>query len=301
MNKKLFLIPITLMSCFMSACTYRTPHVSLNEILTLATDKTGYYYINDDYYRDFNEGVFNILKTNLEDAELDGNKYYESGYKTDSIFYSFNIENKYKKMDIFNIRVYATGYVETHVAGSGWFIAPESQTTLYTIDKEKANKLFQEVTEYTAQVEAERETERETALEAHSLDKFFTTFSNMKHRQVEWMEKGSAYKEPRVFYDVHTVEDKDGDILEALTTLEYEVIEPRNYYPFDDTLMLKIELEEENYTMLRISSYSCMAQLVCSYESKYYGLCTAERYYSVNREQLDNLFLTVYNKIEDNK
>ena len=58
-------------------------------------------------------------------------------------------------MDIFNIRVYATGYVETYVAGSGWFIAPESQTTLYTIDKEKANKLFQEVTEYTAQIEAE--------------------------------------------------------------------------------------------------------------------------------------------------
>ena len=240
MNKKLFLIPITLMSCFMSACTYRTPHVSLNEILTLATDKTGYYYINDDYYRDFNEGVFNILKTNLEDAELDGNKYYESGYKTDSIFYSFNIGNKYKKMEYFSIQVYVTGYVETHVTGSGWFIAPESQTTLYTIDKEKANKLFQEVTEYTAQIEAEVQAEKQAALEKNTLEKFFTTFSNMKYRHVEYMKKREEYGEPRLGYEHYIITDKDGDILEDLTNLEYEDMGKEDYYSFDDTSMLVI-------------------------------------------------------------
>ena len=296
MNKKLFLIPITLMSCFMSACTYRTPHVSLNEILTLATDKTGYYYINDDYYRDFNEGVFNILKTNLEDAELDGNKYYESGYKTDSIFYSFNIGNKYKKMDIFNIRVYVTGYVETHVAGSGWFIAPESQTTLYTIDKEKANKLFQEVAEYTAQIEAEVQAEKQAALEKNTLEKFFTTFSNMKYRHMEYMEKREEYGEPRLGYEHYIITDKDGDILEDLTNLEYEDMGDKDYYRFDDTSMLRIELDDEDYTMLQISEYSQIACLYCNYVSKYYGLCTAEQCFSVNKDKLNNLFVKVRNK-----
>ena len=296
MNKKLFLIPITLMSCFMSACTYRTPHVSLNEILTLATDKTGYYYIHDDYYRDFNEGVFNILKTNLEDAELDGNKYYESGYKTDSIFYSFNIGNKYKKMDIFNIRVYATGYVETYVAGSGWFIAPESQTTLYTIDKEKANKLFQEVTEYTAQIEAEVQAEKQAALEKNTLEKFFTTFSNMKYRHVEYMKKREEYGEPRLGYEHYIITDKDGDILEDLTNLEYEDMGDKDYYSFDDTSMLRIELDDEDYTMLQISEYSQIACLYCNYVSKYYGLCTAEQCFSVNKDKLNNLFAKVRNK-----
>ena len=270
----------------MSACTYRTPHVSLNEILTLATDKTGYYYINDDYYRDFNEGVFNILKTNLEDAELDGNKYYESGYKTDSIFYSFNIGNKYKKMDIFNIRVYATGYVETHVAGSGWFIAPESQTTLYTIDKEKANKLFQEVTEYTAQIEAEVQAEKQAALEKNTLEKFFTTFSNMKYRHVEYMKKREEYGEPRLGYEYYIIEDKDGDILEDLTNLEYEDMGDKDYYSFDDTSMLRIELDDEDYAMLQISEYSQIACLYCNYVSKYYGLCTAEKCFSVNSAKI---------------
>ncbi len=296
MNKKLFLIPITLMSCFMSACTYRTPHVSLNEILTLATDKTGYYYINDDYYRDFNEGVFNILKTNLEDAELDGNKYYESGYKTDSIFYSFNIGNKYKKMDIFNIRVYATGYVETYVAGSGWFIAPESQTTLYTIDKEKANKLFQEVTEYTAQIEAEVQAEKQAALEKNTLERFFTTFSNMKYRHVEYLEKREEYGEPRLGCNHYIITDKDGDILEDLTNLEYEDMSENDYCRFDDTSMLRIELDDEDSSMLQISEYSQIACLYCDYVSKYNGLCTAKQCFSVNKDKLNNLFAKVRDK-----
>ncbi len=296
MNKKLFLIPITLMSCFMSACTYRTPHVSLNEILTLATDKTGYYYINDDYYRDFNEGVFNVLKTNLEDAELDGNKYYESGYKTDSIFYSFNIGNKYKKMDIFNIRVYATGYVETYVAGSGWFIAPESQTTLYTIDKEKANKLFQEVTEYTAQIEAEVQAEKQAALEKNTLEKFFTTFSNMKYRHMEYLEKREEYGEPRLGCNHYIITDKDGDILEDLTNLEYEDMSENDYCRFDDTSMLRIELDDEDSSMLQISEYSQIACLYCDYVSKYNGLCTAKQCFSVNKDKLNNLFAKVRNK-----
>ncbi len=296
MNKKLFLIPITLMSCFMSACTYRTPHVSLNEILTLATDKTGYYYINDDYYRDFNEGVFNVLKTNLEDAELDGNKYYESGYKTDSIFYSFNIGNKYKKMDIFNIRVYATGYVETYVAGSGWFIAPESQTTLYTIDKEKANKLFQEVTEYTAQIEAEVQAEKQAALEKNTLEKFFTTFSNMKYRHMEYLEKREEYGEPRLGCNHYIITDKDGDILEDLTNLEYEDMSENDYCRFDDTSMLRIELDDEDSSMLQISEYSQIACLYCDYASKYNGLCTAKQCFSVNKDKLNNLFAKVRNK-----
>ena len=296
MNKKLFLIPITLMSCFMSACTYRTPHVSLNEILTLATDKTGYYYINDDYYRDFNEGVFNILKTNLEDAELDGNKYYESGYKTDSILYSFNIGNNYKKMDYFSIQVYATGYVETHVTGSGWFIAPESQTTLYTIDKEKANKLFQEVTEYTTQIEAEVQAEKQAALEKNTLEKFFTTFSNMKYKHVEYMKKREEYGEPRLGYEHHIITDKDGDILEDLTNLEYEDMGDKDYYSFDDTSMLRIELDDEDNSMLQISEYSQIACLYCNYVSKYNGLCTAGQYFSVNKDKLNNLFAKVRNK-----
>ena len=272
MNKKLFLIPITLMSCFMSACTYRTPHVSLNEILTLATDKTGYYYINDDYYRDFNEGVFN------------------------SIFYSFNIGNKYKKMDIFNIRVYATGYVETHVAGSGWFIAPESQTTLYTIDKEKTNKLFQEVTEYTAQIEAEVQAEKQAALEKNTLEKFFTTFSNMKYRHMEYMEKREEYGEPRLGYEHYIITDKDGDILEDLTNLEYEDMGDKDYYSFDDTSMLRIELDDEDYTMLQISEYSQIACLYCNYVSKYYGIKKDEKCFSVNKDKLNNLFAKVRDK-----
>ena len=298
MNKKLLLLPITLTSSFLGACTYRTEHIPLSEIFTISTNDTGCYYMNNEYYKDFDDGVFNILKTNLEDAKLEGNKRYSEDYRTNSVNFNFYAENRYKKMDYFSIQVYVTGYVETYVSGSGWPVAPENQQTLYTINKETVKKVYQEVVERTANVEADIEAEKQAALEAHSLDKFFTTFSNMEHRQVEWMEKGSAYKEPRVFYDVHTVEDKDGDILEALTTLEYNAIEPNDFYSFDDTLMLTIELEEENYTMLRISSYSCMAQLVCSYESKYYGLCSAERYYTVNREKLDNLFLTVYNKIE---
>ena len=298
MNKKLLLLPITLMSSFLGACTYRTEHIPLNEIFTISTNGTGYYYMNDEYYKDFDDGVFNILKTNLGDAKLEGNKRYNEDYRTDSVNFTFYVENRYKKMDYFSVQVYVTGYVETYVSGSGWLVAPENQQTLYTINKETAKKVYQEVVERTANVKADIEAEKHSALEAHSLDKFFTTFSNMKYRQVEWMEKGSAYKEPRVFYDVRTVEDKDGDILEALTTLEYNAIEPNDFYSFDDTLMLKIELEEEDYTMLRISSYSCMAQLVCSYESKYYGLCNAERYYTVNREKLDNLFQKVHSKIE---
>lgn len=296
MKKKLLLLPIALLSSFLGACTYRAPHVSLYEILTLSTDETGYYYIKDEYYKDFNEGVFNILKTNLEDAELESNKYYNVAYMTDSIYYSFSIENKYKKMDIFNIRVYATGYVETHVSGSGWFIAPESQTTLYTIDKEKANKLFQEVTEYTAQIEAEIEAERKAALEEHTLEKFFITFSNMKHREVQYTEKREEYKEPRVGYEQYTIEDKDGDILEALTDLEYEDMGEKDYYPFDDASMLRIELDDEDYTMLQISEYSQTAYLNCTYVSKYYGLCSAAQYFSVNKDKLDTLFAKVRNK-----
>lgn len=45
MNKKLLLIPITLMSCFMGACTYDVKHVGINEILDYSLDSTGYFFI----------------------------------------------------------------------------------------------------------------------------------------------------------------------------------------------------------------------------------------------------------------
>ena len=296
MKKKLFLLPIALLSTFLGACTYRTEHIPLSEIFTISTNGTGYYYMNDEYYKDFDDGVFNILKTNLEDAKLEGKKRYSEDYKTDSVNFNFYVENGYKKMDYFSIQVYVTGYVETHVAGSGWFIAPESQTTLYTIDKEKANKLFQEVTEYTAQIEAEVQAEKQAALEKNTLEKFFTTFSNMKYRHVEYMKKREEYGEPRLGYEHYIITDKDGDILEDLTNLEYEDMGDKDYYSFDDTSMLRIELDGEDYTMLQISEYSQIACLYCNYVSKYYGLCTAEQCFSVNKDKLNTLFAKVRNK-----
>ena len=69
-----------------------------------------------------------------------------------------------------------------------------------------------------------------------------------------------------------------------------------DYCSFDDTSMLRIELDDEDYTMLQISEYSQIACLYCNYVSKYNGLCTAGQYFSVNKDKLNNLFVKVRNK-----
>ena len=283
MKKKLLLLPIVLMSSFMGACSYRTEFVRLEEILTLDSNINSQYYIDGSFNIDMLDEVYKFFQTNLVGAELVKRGTYDDGYKVKSVSYGFDFEQRYKKMDYFYITVYTTGYIDVMSTGSGWPMSPERQCAVYKIDKEKAQKTYKDVSDYTRELEERIEQERQEELEKLTLENFFASFSNMEYRRIIHDREGYDSNRHRPYHVEHVFMNND-DLYEDILGLGYEeVIDDTNY---DDSIC--VILKTDNDTQLTIERYG--AFLVGYYDSKFYDSpLSVNRNFKLNEERVDNL------------
>ena len=128
MKKKLILLPILLVPCFLSACDYRTEHIKLQEILDINDGHDSRIYVtegiaetNYEYFDniDYDLSAYKIFQENLKDAELVG-LTDGLGNINEFVSYSFNLNDKYKKMSSFFIYTYKDGTVITYCNTAVW-------------------------------------------------------------------------------------------------------------------------------------------------------------------------------------
>ena len=275
------------MSSFVGACSYRSEFIPLEEIFTITSRSNRQYYIDDSYNIDLLDEVFTILQENLNDAELVKRDRYEDSYRVRSVTYCFSVEDYYKKMDYFSINVYTTGYVETAVSGSGWLVSPESQYALYKIDKEKADKVYQDVNNYKIAYEKGIEDERQEELNKLTLENFFASFSNTEHRRIVHERREYDEKRHRPYYVNNVFIDNDS-LYEDIVGLGYE--EVTSDYGYDNSIRILLTIDDG--PQLTIMPYS--AYLVGYYKSKYYEtFLSVERVYKLNEEKANNLFMKI--------
>ena len=308
MKKKLLVLPIVLFSSFLGACEYRTEFIPLKDIFTINKDDNyGYYYYDNYEYRDYKDGVLNILKTYTSDAEyvkrINDSSDFRRSYNVKTINYRFNISGDYKKMNYFIINAYETGDIEVRVSGAGWPMSPQDQNSLYRISEETAAELFSAVGSYVEDMNTGMAEEKETAREASTIDKFLVAYSSLESRTITY-----TYS----FYDRNVkrqcvmdifVPDGDGEYLELLVDLDYKRYDvdefgfSERYVSIDTSNCLRIDANEDWYMI--IDYRDAVGCVYYEYESKYQGPSVYYYYISVNQNKCDALYKKIYNEIKD--
>lgn len=301
MKKKLFLLPIALLSTFLGACTYRTEFIPLKDIFNIdKQDNYGYYSYKNNEYCDYKGDISNIFKTYVGEAEVV--KKIDSGissldYNLNKIDYRFNIGGDYKKMNYFFVTAFETGDIEVRVSGAGWPMSPEDQNTLYKLNDEATGKLFQEITTYTEDMITGLEEEKEAVKEASKIDNFFTAYSNLEKRYVTY----SYY-----FYDRNVkrpcvreidVPDNDGEYLELLVDLEYKRYAENNGIFVNNEDCIKVTINEQWHMVL--DYMQATGYVYYEYESKYQGLTAYEYCFTVNQSKIDTLYRKIYEQVKN--
>ena len=302
MKKKILLLPITLLSSFLSACTYRTEFIPLEEIYTIdREDNAGYYYYEDTEYCDYCCDMFNILKTYTSNAELikkidDSIPYRGNNIK--SIYYRFYINDSFKKMDYFTITAYDTGDIEVRVSGADWPMSPENQNTLYKIDEKTTTDLFSAVASYVEDMEATLKEEEGAAEEASKIDNFFTAYSNLPNKKVTYAYIDYEPRESRQRVREIDIPDKDGDILESLVGLEYKIRKDNGGYIYVDSSN-SIRVAVNDGWRMTLDYMNATGFVYYEYVSKYNGPSVYSYSFTVNSIKIETLQKKLYSKIKD--
>lgn len=307
MKKKLFLLPIALLSTFLGACTYRTEFIPLKDIFNIDKQNNfGYFSYKNQDYCDYKGDISNIFKTYVGEAEVV--KKIDSGissldYNLNKIDYRFNISGDYKKMNYFFVTAFETGDIEVRVSGAGWPMSPEDQNTLYKLNDEATGKLFQEITTYTEDMIAGLEEEKEAAKEASTIDKFLAAYSTLENRKVTYSYSGHDSKIKRPYVREIDISDKDGEYLELLVDLEYKRYSDDVTYGFDEYIHVSssdcIKVNADEGWRMTLDYKEATGYMYYEYKSKYQGLASYTYYFSVNQSKINALYEKIYNEIKN--
>ena len=305
MKKKLLLLPIVLFSSFLGACEYRTEFIPLKDIFTIEKGYSlGSCRYNDRKQFDYDDSLFNILKTYTSDAEAvgieDGSTYR---YNIKTINYSFNISNPYKKMDYFSITVYETGDIETNVSGPGWPMSPKPQRYLYKISEGTTSELFEKVDTRFKEIDAVIEAEKEEAKEASTIDKFIAAYSTLENRKVTYSYSGHDSRIKRPYVREIDIPDNDGEYLELLVDLEYKRYSDDVTYGFDEYIHVSssdcIKVTANEGWFMTLDYKEATGYMYYEYKSKYQSIGSYTYYFSVNQSKINALYEKIYNQVKD--
>ncbi len=305
MKKKLLLLPVVLFSSFLGACEYRTEFIPLKDIYTIDKGYSlGSCRYNDEKHFDYDNSLFDILKTYTSDAEVvgieDGSTYR---YNIKTIDYSFNISNSYKKMDYFSITVYETGDIETNVSGAGWPMSPKPQRYLYKISEETTSELFEKVDTRFKEIDAVLEAEKEEAKEASTIDKFLAAYSALENRKVTYSYSGHDSRIKRPYVREIDIPDNDGEYLELIVDLEYKRYGDDVTYGFDEYIHVSssdcIKVTANEGWWMTLDYKEATGYMYYEYKSKYQSLGSYTYYFSVNQSKVNALYEKIYNEVKD--
>ena len=309
MNKKLLLIPITLMSCFMSACGIHTEHIALGEMLGYVKEcNSPYYRVSDKYdygfdysdlYVDYDYSIYNIINTNLVDATLVGRTDgYTGSYNSKSVEYRFETQKFHKKMDYFTINVYDDGTVNTHASGSGWLFYPKAQYTEYQISKEAANKIINDTKAVVKEYEAIKEEKQNEAKEYATFENFFKEYAKKENTSINYRLLAEYDGHYGRYFNEYTIDDKDGDVLEDLMGLEYQFEEYR--INIDSEQNIIVHANSDWFMLIDYTSGNGYMQYTYEVPSPIGGVDCITKYFTVNRSKL-NALTDKLSKLVDNQ
>ena len=296
MKKKLLLLPVILMSGVLTACGIKIDHVSLKEMYdtkkfdnyascNLNFPGVGVEYVNDD-----NQKIFNILKGYTYDAEMIGkiDTYSSITYDKKTITYSFDIEDRPKKMCYFEMRFYDNGRIETYAAGNGSFFYPKEQYTAYKIDESVAKSLFTEVTDYALEYTRNR-VKQDTRIEDFTERLTYNRVNDFGLRI-------QTNEEPprQLTYDVV---DKTGAVLNVFKEIKFETTDVE----LEVNLYKCISIAANSYWRMFIDYENCNGYMKYEYDSPLEegGHGTVMQFFRANRPGVTNLYGTIFDMISD--
>jgi len=267
MKKKLLLLPIALMSSFLSACEYEVAHVSLEEILDFGTEsiENSMVWINKKSDRDYNGKLWEIIK-NYSSKVTKQDKYTNEG----DIYLSYNFNPKtqlHKDFNYFSVDLFKDGRINTYCSGSGFTRTPKNQLTTYTLEKEDMDKLMGDIDARLEEIKQIKIDEEAKAKEKAGIYKFLNALENPNKDYSPSM----IYYEKEVYVErgmrkTRTVQDGvklTTELVDDLRNLEYKEIDKE--ISFSDRTVLKCEVSNDWYLLFH--EYQPYAQIHYSYDN----------------------------------
>ena len=138
MNKKLFLIPMTLISCLLSSCG-SSKHIELKEYFEIKQDYSHVMIDEEDQY-DYGHAVGDILSNYVSSAKKQA--FYSKEAKQPWMTYSFKADRS--DFTSFAVSFYDDGKINTYCDRSSMF-SSETQKTTYTISRATFEELQKDV------------------------------------------------------------------------------------------------------------------------------------------------------------
>ena len=296
-KKKLLLIPVVLMSCFIAGCEYDTYLVPLHQWIEhngKLFDDPRFYVQNKDEeksggYIDYEEYVNRVIKERTKDAEQVSKKILKN--ITTDTYVSYNLICHIEKMEYCSVHVYDNGYITTFAHAevdfiSAFFGRPKDQKVTYKIEEEKAKEIIELATNRYLEIKEEIAREDAELTEEAKIENVLNTFEQSEEPLKIWYN----YKGNDVFYP-WTFIDTNRELLIDFKTIEYEDTE-------DEFVYEKNRIEDVVYRIdddLHISVYN---HVLTEDETNYDLVSTSIRR---KGKYMKNSYLTFYYKINSQK
>ena len=227
------------MSSFLSACKYDVAHVSLSEILAMEYVETSMVWENNTSDHDY-QGVIRSILVKYADKAVQEKKYQEDAYPTYS--YTFNSLNKQAKpFNYFSIEFFKNGKINTFCSGSGYGSSPREQCTTYSLDKENAQNLYNEIKARMDEVERIKNEQEAKARDAANIYMLLNEFDNPRDITTRWidyqeMEEYEERGKSKTRYNQLRLYKITTELVDDLRALEYEEM-IGDYRPIKDTIV----------------------------------------------------------------
>ena len=181
MNKKLFLIPITLISCLLSSCG-SSKHIELKEYFEIKQDYSHVMIDEEDQY-DYGHAVGDILSNYVSSAKKQA--FYSKEAKQPWMTYSFKADRS--DFTSFAVSFYDDGKINTYCDRSSMF-SSETQKTTYKISHATFEELQKDVNARMEEVRTIFKKEEAKAKANATTDKFFELLENPKDGFKPWVD-----------------------------------------------------------------------------------------------------------------
>ena len=216
MNKKLLLIPMTLISCLLSGCD-TSRHIELKEYFEIKQDYSHVMIDEEDQY-DYGHAVGDILSNYVSSAKKQA--FYSKEIKQPWMTYSFKADRS--DFTSFAVSFYDDGKINTYCDRSSMF-SSETQETTYKISQATFEELQKDVNARMEEVRTIFKKEEAKAKAYATTDKFFELLENPEENQKPWVD---AYLDNT--YQSKRITNITPELIQDLKNLDYKEVEGRN-------------------------------------------------------------------------
>lgn len=251
MNKKLILLPISLLPCLLTGCNNKD-HIGIGQYFTFERYDFTHVLVNSEDQYDYNGVIRRILNKYVD--KMNKQFAYSKGNNDPWMEYSFQISDG-NYFSNFKVAFYDDGKINTHCDGQSLF-SSKSQNTTYKINKEDLNKLKEEVIARRDEVNRIFEEEDTKAKEYTTAENFCNLLENPE-------DKDNCYIDTK--FGKNTVDKRlkkfTSELISAMRDLEYEWCQDLTLTISDECLIIAVS---KDWYMV-VSSASPYANMFYTY------------------------------------